>query len=89
VDAAVAIRRIAPDGVDLVVEVAPGANARLNEQVLATDGTVAVYANNGGAQVTPRPACCRGDGDLEPFRGTPQWPLLLDDTPGQSQSAGL
>ncbi|HWC83243.1 MAG TPA: NADPH:quinone reductase [Pseudonocardiaceae bacterium] len=51
-DAAAAIRAVAPDGVDLVVEVAPAANAELNEAVLAANGTVAIYANNGGERVT-------------------------------------
>jgi NADPH:quinone reductase len=46
-DAAAAIRSLAPDGVHSVVEVAPSANARLNAAVLAPNGTVAVYANNG------------------------------------------
>jgi NADPH2:quinone reductase len=38
----------APDGVDLVVEVAPAANAELDRAVLAPNGTVAVYASDGG-----------------------------------------
>jgi NADPH2:quinone reductase len=38
----------APDGVDLVVEVAPVANAALDRAVLAPNGTVAVYASDGG-----------------------------------------
>jgi NADPH2:quinone reductase len=42
------VRKIAPDGVDTVVEVAPAANAGLDAQVLARHGSVAVYANNGG-----------------------------------------
>jgi NADPH2:quinone reductase len=50
--AADAIRAIAPDGVRLVVEVAPSINAALNEQVLANAGTVSVYAANGGEQMT-------------------------------------
>ncbi|GAA2753813.1 NADPH:quinone reductase [Amnibacterium kyonggiense] len=49
-DAAAAIRRIAPDGVDLVVEVNPNANAELDAEVLAPDGTIAVYATD-----TPEP----------------------------------
>ncbi len=51
-DPVAAIRRIAPDGVPLVVEVAPAANATLNAAVLANHGTVAVYANNGGSEMT-------------------------------------
>ncbi len=38
------IRAWAPDGVDMVVEVAPAANARLDAAVLASNGTVAAYA---------------------------------------------
>jgi NADPH2:quinone reductase len=45
------IRAVAPDGVDLVVEVAPAVNSALNAAVIANHGCVAVYANNGGDQV--------------------------------------
>ena len=51
-DAAKAIRAVAPDGVDLVVEVAPAVNAALNAAVLRNRGCIAVYANNGGDQMT-------------------------------------
>ena len=49
-DAAVAstIRSIAPDGVDIVVEVAAGVNAGLDASVLRTGGTVAIYGNDRG-----------------------------------------
>ena len=47
-DAAEAIRRVARDGVDLVVEVAAGANAELDLAVLRTRGTISIYANDGG-----------------------------------------
>jgi NADPH2:quinone reductase len=47
-DTAAAIREIAPDGVDLVVEVSPATNATLNHAVRVNGGTVSVYANNGG-----------------------------------------
>lgn len=50
-NAAAAIRSWAPDGVDVIVEVAPAVNAALDAAVLAQDGTVAVYANNGGGSV--------------------------------------
>jgi NADPH2:quinone reductase len=43
-DAADRIRGLARAGVDLVVEVAPAANAALDAAVLAPDGTVAAYA---------------------------------------------
>jgi NADPH2:quinone reductase len=45
------IRRLAPNGVDVVVEVAPAANAALNAAVLAADGTVVVYATDGGSEL--------------------------------------
>jgi NADPH:quinone reductase len=51
-DAAAAIRKAAPDGVDLVVEVAPAANAAVNHAVLAIGGTVAVYATEGNGELT-------------------------------------
>ena len=44
-DAAEAIRRAAPDGVHLIVEVAPTQNAALDIAVLAFGGTVAAYAS--------------------------------------------
>ena len=50
-DAAAAIHRLVPDGVDIVVEVAPALNAAVNVAVAAPGATVAVYANNGGAEV--------------------------------------
>jgi len=46
-DAAAAIRAFASGGIDIVVEVAPAANAALDAAVLAPDGTVAVYATDG------------------------------------------
>lgn len=51
-DAAGMIRAIAPDGVDLVVEVAPTANSALNARLMAPGGTIAIYANNGGTEMT-------------------------------------
>jgi len=46
-EAAEAIRAVAPDGVDLIVEVAPVANAALDRDVLAGNATVAIYARDG------------------------------------------
>ncbi|TFD41654.1 NADPH:quinone reductase [Cryobacterium sp. TMT2-10] len=46
------IRAIAPEGVDLIVEVAPAQNSRLDLAVIRNRGSIAVYANNGGDQVT-------------------------------------
>jgi NADPH2:quinone reductase len=51
-DAVAKISAIAPDGVDIVVEVAPGPNAALDLSVLANHGIVAYYANNNGDSVT-------------------------------------
>jgi NADPH2:quinone reductase len=45
--AAEEVRRIAPDGISIIVEVAPAVNAALDATVLAPNGTVAVYANEG------------------------------------------
>jgi NADPH:quinone reductase len=50
-DAADQIREVAPDGVDVIVEVAPAANAALDAAVLAANGTVAAYANDGGNEL--------------------------------------
>lgn len=47
-DAAAVIREIAPEGVDLVVEVSPAVNAELNNAVLATHGTIVIYSTDGG-----------------------------------------
>ena len=52
VDVVEAVRAIAPDGVDIVVEVAPAQNLRLDVQVIRPRGTIAIYANNGGDEVT-------------------------------------
>ena len=51
-DVVAEVRRVAPGGVDAVVEVAPTANAAIDAQVLATFGAVAIYANDGGDEVT-------------------------------------
>nr|WP_168723321.1 NADPH:quinone reductase [Streptomyces sp. SAT1]ANO41885.1 NADPH:quinone reductase [Streptomyces sp. SAT1] len=50
-DPAAEIREIAPDGVDIVAEVALGANLALDLAVLRTRGTIATYANDGGRPV--------------------------------------
>jgi NADPH2:quinone reductase len=50
-DPAAALRAAAPDGVDIVVEVAPGPNADLNQAVVGPNAVVAVYANNGDPDV--------------------------------------
>lgn len=50
-DPAADIRKLAPDGVDIVAEVALGANLALDLAVLRTGGTISTYANNGGKPV--------------------------------------
>lgn len=52
VDVVTAVREVAPDGVDLVVEVAHAQNLRLDLQVIRPRATIAIYANNGGDEVT-------------------------------------
>lgn len=51
-DAAGRILAIAPGGVDLVVEVAAGANAELDQAVAHERTTIASYGNDGGRPVT-------------------------------------
>jgi NADPH2:quinone reductase len=46
-----AVREVARDGVDVIVEVSPAVNAQIDLAVLATGGVVGVYATDGGAQV--------------------------------------
>jgi NADPH2:quinone reductase len=46
------IRRVSPDGVDVVVEVAAAANAELDFAVLGANGTVAAYAGGGGLRLS-------------------------------------
>jgi len=50
-DPAAAIRELAPDGVDIVAEVALGANLALDLAVLRTRGTISTYAHDGGRPV--------------------------------------
>jgi NADPH2:quinone reductase len=45
------VRRPVPNGVDVIVEVAPAANTALDSAALAPNGTVAVYANEGGTEL--------------------------------------
>ena len=51
-DIVASIRELAPDGVDIVVEVAPAQNLRRDVQLIRPRGTIAIYANNGGDEVT-------------------------------------
>jgi NADPH:quinone reductase len=48
-DVAAQISNVASDGVDVIVEVAAGANAELDQAVLRPRGTISIYANDGGA----------------------------------------
>ena len=50
-DPAAEIRKIAPDGVDIVAEVALGTNLACDLAVLRTRGTISAYANDGGRPV--------------------------------------
>jgi NADPH:quinone reductase len=52
-DATAEIRRLAPSGVDIVVEVAPAANSALDAAVAAPDAVVAFYANDQEAFSVP------------------------------------
>ncbi len=51
-DAEREILALAPDGVDIAVEVAPAQNNALDLAVVKVRGTIAIYANNGGDQFT-------------------------------------
>jgi NADPH:quinone reductase len=51
-DAAAGIRKVAPDGVDLVVEVAIAANSRLDIDVVKPRAAIVSYANDGGGDLT-------------------------------------
>jgi NADPH:quinone reductase len=52
-DATDQIRGVAPAGVDVIVEVAAGSNAELDQSVLKPTGTIAIYANDGGVPFAP------------------------------------
>jgi NADPH2:quinone reductase len=51
-DVAAEVRKIAPDGVDTIVEVAAAANAEIDAAVIGLHGSVAVYADDGGAPLS-------------------------------------
>jgi NADPH:quinone reductase len=51
-DAAKEILAVAPDGVDIAVEVAPAQNIGIDLEVVRVHGLVSIYANNGGDEVT-------------------------------------
>ncbi|WP_223693154.1 NADPH:quinone reductase [Leifsonia poae] len=52
-DAAEAIGALAPRGIDIIVEVNPGANAELDVRVAAADATIAIYADSPAALAVP------------------------------------
>ncbi len=51
-DVVAEVRKIAPRGVQSIVEVAPAANAGIDAQVVSRHGSVAVYATDGGDAMT-------------------------------------
>jgi NADPH:quinone reductase len=51
-NAATAIKKLAPEGVDLVADVAIAANSQLNIDVVKPRGSIAIYANDGGGRFT-------------------------------------
>jgi len=51
-DVVAEVKKIVPHGVHNVVEVAPAANAAIDAAVLAPNGAVAMYANDGGDEFT-------------------------------------
>ncbi len=50
-DAAKEILAVAPDGVDIAVEVAPAQNIGIDLEVVRVHGLVSIYANNGGDEL--------------------------------------
>ena len=51
-DVVAEVRKIAPKGVDAIVEVSAAVNAGIDAQVIGMHGAVAMYADDGGAEVT-------------------------------------
>ncbi len=51
-DVVAEVRKVAPDGVDTIVEVAAAANADIDVQVAGMHASVAVYADDGGAPLS-------------------------------------
>jgi NADPH:quinone reductase len=51
-DVVAEVRKVAPKGVDTVVEVSAARNAAVDAQVVGMHAAVAVYADDGGAEVT-------------------------------------
>jgi NADPH2:quinone reductase len=51
-DVVAEVRKIAPDGVHSIVEVSAAGNAEIDVAVLGPNGSVALYANDGGDELT-------------------------------------
>jgi NADPH2:quinone reductase len=51
-DVVAEVRKVAPAGVDSIVEVSAAANAGIDAQIIGLHGAVAMYADDGGAQMT-------------------------------------
>ena len=51
-DVVAEVRKLAPHGVHTIVEVASAANSAIDAAVIAMHGSVAVYADDGGAELT-------------------------------------
>ena len=51
-DVAAEVRKVAPKGVQAIVEVSAARNAAVDAQVIGAHGAVAMYADDGGAEVT-------------------------------------
>ena len=51
-DVVAEVLQVTPDGVDAIVEVAPGPNAPIDAAVIAQGGVIATYASEGGAGMT-------------------------------------
>jgi NADPH2:quinone reductase len=51
-DVVAEIGKISPRGVDTIVEVSAASNAAIDAAVLAQNGSVAIYADNGGPELT-------------------------------------
>ncbi|MCZ2804598.1 NADPH:quinone reductase [Modestobacter sp. VKM Ac-2983] len=51
-DVVAEVRKIAPNGVDSIVEVSAAQNAAIDAQLVAMHGAVAMYADDGGTEVT-------------------------------------
>ena len=51
-DVVAEVRKVAPEGVQAIVEVSGATNAAIDAQVIGMHGAVAMYADDGGAEIT-------------------------------------